>query len=49
MLRVRPVVVVGDVIRKGIVIETILSGIRGAPGGGREREAGMIVGGVRIV
>lgn len=46
MLRVGPVVVV-DVIGKATVIETILPWIRGAPSGGREGEAGMIVGGVR--
>jgi len=43
-----PVVAV-DVISKTIVIETILSMIRSAPGGSGEGEAGMIVGGVRIV
>ena len=44
VLRVGPVVV--DVIRKAVVIETILPWIRGAPGGSREGEAGMILGGV---
>lgn len=49
VLRVGPVVVVVDVIRKGVMIETILPGIRGAPSGSREGEAGVIVGGVRMV
>lgn len=45
VLRVGPIVVI-DVIGKAIVIETILPWIRGAPSGGGEGEAGMIVGGV---
>lgn len=48
MLRMGPVVGV-NVITKVIVIETILPGIRGAPSGSREGEAGMIVGVVLMV
>jgi hypothetical protein len=48
VLRMGPVVGI-DVITKVIVIETILPGIRGAPGGSREGEAGMIVGVVLMV
>ena len=47
MLRVGAATVV-DVIRKVVVIETILPGIGGAPGGSREGEAGMIMGGGRM-
>lgn len=47
VLRVGPVVV--GMISKATVIETILSWIGSAPGGGREGEAGMIVRGVRMI
>ena len=48
VLRVGPVIVVG-VISKVIMIEAILPGRRGAPSGGREGEASMIVGGVEMI
>jgi hypothetical protein len=43
VLRVGPIVVVDVIVRKWIVVETVLPGIKGAPGGSREKEAGMIV------
>ena len=48
VLGVGPVIVV-DVITKAIVIEAILPGGRGAPCGGREGEAGVILGGGRMI
>lgn len=42
VLRVGPVIVV-DVIGKAVVIEAILPGVRGAPGGCRKGEASMIM------
>jgi hypothetical protein len=49
VLRVGSIVVVDVIARKWIVIETVLPGIRGAPGGSREGEAGMIVGVRRVL
>jgi len=45
MLRMGPVTVVVDVISKVVMIEAILPSGGGAPGGGREGEASMIMGG----